>query len=92
MRHHHKKHHKNILKIISLGGYEEIGKNCTALEYNSDLIVIDMGIQFPTDEMPGIDYVIPDINYLKQNIKKLKGVIITHGHLDHIGAIPYLLP
>ncbi len=92
MGHHHKKHHKNTLKIISLGGYEEIGKNCTAIEYNSDLIIVDMGIQFPTDEMPGIDYVIPDINYIKQNLEKLKGVIITHGHLDHIGAIPYLAP
>lgn len=82
---------KNILKIIPLGGSEEVGKNCTVFEYNNEIIVLDLGLDFPTEKMPGIDYLIPDVDYLKKNKEKIKGVVITHGHLDHIGAIPYLI-
>ncbi len=79
------------LKIIPLGGVEETGgKNCTVIEYKDDILVIDMGFMFPDESMPGVDYVIPDVTYLEQNKKKIRGLIITHGHLDHIGAIPYV--
>ncbi len=80
------------LKIIVLGGNEEVGRNMTILEYENDIIIIDMGIQFPEEDMPGIDFIIPNIEYLKAKKKNIRGVIITHGHLDHIGAIPYLIP
>ncbi len=79
------------LKIIPLGGLGGIGKNITIFEYKDDIIVVDCGIMFPTDEMPGIDYIIPDFSYLKRHRAKVKGIIVTHGHEDHIGAIPYLL-
>ncbi|MFH1713353.1 MAG: ribonuclease J [Candidatus Jacksonbacteria bacterium] len=79
------------LKIIPLSGLEEIGKNCTILEYGDDIIVIDLGLMFPNEEMPGVDYVVPDISYLQKNKRKIKGIIITHGHMDHTGAIPYLI-
>lgn len=79
------------LKIIPLGGLGGIGKNITIFEYKDDILVVDCGIMFPTDEMPGIDYIIPDFSYLKKNRARVKGIIITHGHEDHIGAIPYLL-
>jgi ribonuclease J len=78
-------------RIIPLGGLGGIGKNITLFEYKDDIIVVDCGIMFPTDEMPGIDYIIPDFSYLKKNSGKVKGIVITHGHEDHIGAIPYLL-
>ena len=79
------------LKIIPLGGLEEIGMNITAFEYGDSIIVVDCGLSFPADDMLGIDLVIPDVSYLKDNYEKIKGFIITHGHEDHIGAIPYFL-
>jgi ribonuclease J len=80
------------LRIIPMGGVEEVGENMTALEYGDDIIIIDMGLAFPDDTMPGIDYIIPDTKWLEENKKRIRGVIITHGHLDHIGATPYILP
>lgn len=79
------------LKIIPLGGLEQIGMNITAFEYEDSIIVVDCGLSFPEDDMLGIDLVIPDITYLKENIERVKGFFITHGHEDHIGAIPYVL-
>ena len=79
------------LKIIPLGGIEEIGKNITVFEYGDDIIVVDCGIEFPTDDMLGIDMVIPDVTYLIKNKEKIRGLVITHGHEDHIGSIPYVL-
>lgn len=79
------------VKIIPLGGLEQIGMNITAIEYEDSIIVVDCGLAFPDDDMLGIDLVIPDITYLKENIEKVKGFVITHGHEDHIGALPYVL-
>lgn len=79
------------LKIIPLGGLEQIGMNITAFEYEDSIIVVDCGLSFPADDMLGIDLVIPDVTYLKNNIDKVKGFVITHGHEDHIGALPYVL-
>ena len=82
---------KHMLKIIPLGGLEEIGKNMTVLEYGDDILIIDMGFMFPDQEMFGVDYIIPDVTYLEDKKANIRGAIITHGHLDHIGAIPYLI-
>lgn len=79
------------IRIIPLGGVEEVGRNMTAIESKNDIIVIDCGLQFRTEETPGIDYILPNISYLEENKDKIRGVLITHGHLDHIGGIPYVL-
>lgn len=79
------------LKVIPLGGLEQIGMNITAFEYEDSIVVVDCGLSFPEDDMLGIDLVIPDVTYLKENISKVKGFVITHGHEDHIGALPYVL-
>ncbi len=86
-----KKNNGTSLKIIPLGGLEQIGLNITAFEYEESIVVVDCGLSFPEDDMLGIDLVIPDITYLKDNISKVKGFVITHGHEDHIGALPYVL-
>ncbi|HJC15012.1 MAG TPA: ribonuclease J [Candidatus Fusicatenibacter intestinigallinarum] len=86
-----KKDNTSKLKIIPLGGLEQIGMNITAFEYEDSIIVVDCGLAFPEDDMLGIDLVIPDVTYLKNNINKVKGFVITHGHEDHIGALPYVL-
>ena len=82
---------KEKLKIIPLGGLQEIGKNITVFEYGNEIILVDCGLEFPEDDMLGVDLVIPDVTYLERNKEKIKGLVITHGHEDHIGAIPYIL-
>ncbi len=82
---------KSKLKVFALGGLHEIGKNMTVFEYGNDIIVVDCGVAFPEEDMPGIDLVIPDFSYLVRNAAKIRGVFLTHAHEDHIGAIPYLL-
>ena len=79
------------LRIIPLGGCEEVGRNMTVFEYKNDIVIIDMGLQFPEEDMPGIDYIIPNTEYLKGKEKNVRAVIFTHGHMDHIGAAPILL-
>lgn len=81
---------KDIIRIVPLGGVEEVGKNMTAFEFGDDIIIVDAGIYFPGDETPGVDYVIPDTTYLEERKGKIRGLFITHAHLDHIGAIPYV--
>ena len=82
---------KQKLKIIPLGGIGEVGKNITVVEYGDDILVVDCGLGFPDDDMLGIDLVIPDVSYLEKNAEKVKGIVLTHGHEDHIGALPYIL-
>ena len=82
---------RSNLKIIPIGGIEEIGKNMTVFEYGDDIVIVDCGVAFPEDEMLGIDLVIPDFAYLEKNKEKIRGLVITHGHEDHIGSIPYFL-
>ncbi len=73
-----------------MGGMEEVGRNMTVFEYGNDVVILDMGMQFPEEDMPGIDYIIPNISYLKSKKKNIRGVIFSHGHMDHIGAAPIL--
>jgi ribonuclease J len=82
---------KETLRMIPIGGCEEVGRNMVLFEYEDDIVIVDMGLQFPEEDMPGIDYIIPNIKYLKGKEKNVRGVIFTHGHLDHIGAAPFLL-
>ncbi|MDP2934291.1 MAG: ribonuclease J [bacterium] len=82
---------QSILRIIPLGGMEEVGRNMTVFEYGDDIVILDMGIQFPEEDMPGIDFIIPNVSYLRGKEKNIRGVIFSHGHLDHIGAAPLLL-
>jgi len=83
---------RTSLRVIPMGGVEEVGENMTVFEYGDDIIIIDMGLAFPDESMPGIDYIIPDTKWLEENKRRIRGVIITHGHLDHTGGIPYILP
>jgi ribonuclease J len=81
----------DVLRIMVLGGLEEVGRNMTVVEYNQDIIIIDMGLQFPEEDMPGIDYIIPNVTYLQDKKDRIRGVLITHGHFDHIGGIPHVM-
>jgi len=90
-RHAYSPTQKDELRIIPLGGCEEVGRNMTIFEYKDDIVILDMGLQFPEEDMPGIDYIIPNIEYLRGKEKNIRGVILSHGHLDHIGAAPILL-
>ncbi len=91
-RHHPHKGNNNKMRIIPLGGLEEVGKNIMAVEYKNDIIIIDCGMSFAGPEMLGVDYIVPDVSYLAKKKHQIRGIIITHGHLDHIGAIQYIIP
>ncbi|KKR07187.1 MAG: zinc-dependent hydrolase, ribonuclease J [Candidatus Peregrinibacteria bacterium GW2011_GWC2_39_14] len=82
---------KGVLKVIPLGGLNEVGKNMMVFEYEQDIVIVDMGFQFPETDMPGIDYIIPDVSYLDDKKHRIRGILITHGHMDHIGGIAYLI-
>ncbi|MBU0727318.1 MBL fold metallo-hydrolase, partial [Patescibacteria group bacterium] len=84
--------HSGKMRIIPLGGLEEVGKNIMAIEYGRDIIVIDCGMSFAGPDMLGVDYIVPDVTYLARRKRDIKGIVFTHGHLDHIGAIQYILP
>lgn len=84
--------HHGKVRIIPIGGLNEVGKNMTAFEFEDDIIIVDIGFEFPSEDMLGVDYVIPDVSYLEDKVDRIRGVILTHGHLDHIGGIPYILP
>ena len=79
------------LRFVPLGGCGEVTRSCYVYEYKDDIVIVDMGLQFPEEDMPGIDYIIPNVDYLRPKKKNIRGIIVTHGHLDHIGAIPHLL-
>src|SRR5688572_5485902 len=79
------------LRIIPLGGLGEIGKNMTVLEYGRDMFIVDCGVMFPDSDLPGIDLVLPQFDYVRRNQDRLRGIMLTHGHMDHIGGLPYLL-
>ena len=83
---------QGVWRVIPVGGNEEVGRNMTIFEYENDIVIVDMGLQWPEEDMPGIDYIIPNTEYLKGKEKNIRGVIITHGHYDHIGAIPHIIP
>lgn len=83
----------DVLKIIPLGGNEETGgRNCSVIQYGQEILIVDMGLQWPLDDMPGVDYIIPDVSYLRGKEKNIRGVIVTHGHYDHTGGVPHLIP
>jgi ribonuclease J len=85
------KSNPDAVRLVPLGGLEEVGRNCSFIEYKNEIIIIDMGLQFPEDETPGIDYIIPNMEYLEKHKDKIQGIVLTHGHYDHIGALPHVL-
>src|SRR5579864_1502812 len=82
---------EDILRLVPLGGLEEIGRNCSFFEYKNEIVIVDAGLQFPEEETPGIDYIIPNVTYLQNKKSNVQAIILTHGHYDHIGALPYIL-